>query len=46
LPQLGILDRILARRAPTIAFPAVNPFRHTVFDISAVGDNRQDGGAC
>src|SRR6478735_6839953 len=36
LPQLGILDRLLVRRAPAVAAPAVDPLGDPVADVIAV----------
>ena len=39
LPQVGILDRLLVGGSPAVPLPAVNPLRHAIFHIGAVGDD-------
>ena len=45
LPQLGILDRLLRRRLPAVAAPAVDPLGDAVADIDAVGGEDHLAGA-
>ena len=43
LPQLGILDRLLVRRAPAVAPPVVDPAGDSVADVDAVGVELRPG---
>ena len=40
LPEFDILDRLFIGGAPAVALPAVDPFGDAVFDIIAVGGER------
>ena len=45
LPKLDVLHRLLARRAPALGFPAMDPFSNALAHVLAVQVQRDGAGA-